>query len=40
MENYYQQYKESANVEIMAINMTDSEHQGIKGCSVLWMPMG
>lgn len=31
MENYYQQYKESANVEIIAVNMTDSERQGIKG---------
>jgi len=31
MENYYQQYKESANVEIIAVNLTASERQGIKG---------
>jgi len=31
MENYYQQYKESANVEIIAVNLTAAEYQGIKG---------
>lgn len=31
MENYYQEYKKSANVEIIAINLTAAEHQGVKG---------
>lgn len=31
MEKYYQQYKESANVEIIAVNLTAAERQGIKG---------
>ncbi len=31
MEKYYRKYRESANVEIIAVNLTGSEHQGLKG---------
>ena len=31
IENYYQQYKESANVEIIAVNLTEAERKGFKG---------
>ncbi len=31
MENYYKKNKESANVEIVAVNMTNTERRGLKG---------
>lgn len=31
MEQYYQKYKESENVEILAVNLTSSERRGLKG---------
>ena len=31
MEEYYEKNKESANVEILAVNMTNTERRGLKG---------
>ena len=31
MEKYYKKYKESANVEIVAVNLTSAERRGLKG---------
>lgn len=31
MENYYKKYKEDANVEIVAVNMTTQERRGLEG---------
>ena len=31
MEKYYKNYQESSNVEIIAVNLTESERQGLKG---------
>ena len=31
MEKYYKKNKESANVEIIAVNMTNTERRGLKG---------
>lgn len=31
MQKYYQEYMESANVEIIAVNLTAAERQGLKG---------
>ena len=31
MQNYYEQYKDSENVEIIAVNLSDTERRGQKG---------